>query len=195
MFNHHIPRYWNTIQTLVSAVAIDATHLDVSANEAGLSLFYDYSGLAAYLPPQVWDRAWATQADILNYNPTEAYNVAPGYSAGPNPTPTNLFGTGPYIFQFYNPTGGYDDMWRNPTYFMTQAATATLMANMFWQVGDQNRDGKVNVADTTAVSLKFGLLSSDPGYDPNCDFNSDGIIDMVDYSNAAYHLDWAKTLP
>jgi ABC-type transport system substrate-binding protein len=193
MYTRQVPRYWNTIQTLVSATAIDATHLDVIANKAGLSLFYDYSGLAAYLPKHIWDRPWASNQAVLDYDPTVAYNVAPGYTAGPHPTPTNLFGTGPYIFQFYNPTGGYDDMWRNPNYFMSQAAVATLMTNMFWEVGDQSKNGVVDVTDYTAVSLKFGLLKTDPGYDPNCNFNNDDIIDMVDFSNCAYHLDWAKT--
>jgi len=193
MYTRHIPRYWNTIQTLVNAVAVDATHLDVYSNQPGLSLFYDYSGLAAYLPPQIWNRAWASNQAVLDYDPREAYNVAPGYTAGPHPPPTNLFGTGPYVFQFYNPTGGYDDEWRNTYYFMTQAAVQTLMTRMFWEVGDQSKDGKIDVTDYTAVSFAFGYVSGEGGYDANSDFNTDLIVDMVDLSNAAYHLDWAKT--
>jgi ABC-type transport system substrate-binding protein len=193
MYTYRVPRYWNTIQTLVNAVAVDSTHLDVNANKAGLSLFYDYSGLGAYLPKHIWDRAWANTQAVLDYDPREAYNVAPGYTAGPHPTPTNVFGTGPYIFQFYNPTGRYDDEWRNTNYFMSQAAVATLMTNMFWEVGDQNKDGVVNAVDYSFVSLKFGLLKTDPGYDASANFNNDDIIDMIDLSNCAYHVDWAKT--
>jgi len=188
-----IPRYEQTTKSIVDVQVVDATHVDVYVNEAGLSLFYDISGLAAYLPKHIWDRTWTGLQQILDYDPREAYNVAPGYTAGTHPTPTNLFGTGAFVFRFYNPTSGYDDMWRNEYYFMSQAATATVMTNMFWEVGDQTKNGVVDVTDYTNVSLKFGLLNTDPGYDPTCNFNGDDIIDMVDFSNAAYHLDWAKT--
>jgi ABC-type transport system substrate-binding protein len=192
MRNWHIPRYDQTAKSIVDAVVVDATHLDVLVSEAGLSLFYDVSGLAAYLPEHIWNRPWTGLQQILDYDPKVAYNVAPGYTAGPHPTPTNLFGTGPFVFQFY--TGAYDDMWRNTYYFMSQAAIATLMTNMFWEVGDQSKNGVVDVTDYTNVSLKYGLTPGDVGYDPTCNFNSDDIIDMIDFSNAAYHLDWARTL-
>jgi ABC-type transport system substrate-binding protein len=196
MYTYRIPRYWNTIQVFngtAGAVKVDATHVDVFANKAGLSLFYDISGLAAYLPKHIWDRPWANTQAVLDYDPRIAYNVAPGYAAGPNPTPTNLFGTGPYIFQKYDPLGKYDDEWRNTNYFMSQAAVATLMLNMFWEVGDQSKDGTVNAIDYQAVSTKFGLLKTDVGYDATCNFNNDDIIDMIDLSNCAYHVDWART--
>jgi ABC-type transport system substrate-binding protein len=186
-----IPRYLLTMDTLINATATDATNLYVYASEAGLSGFYDFSGLAAYLPMQIWDRDWTSLAQILNYDPSEDYNVALGYTAGPNPTPTNLFGTGPFIFQFY--TGAYDDMWRNTNYFMSQAAIATLLSNMCWSIGDHERNGVVNVVDLTATTDSYGYKPGDPQWDARCDYNSDNIVEMKDLSNCAYHQDWRES--
>jgi len=191
-----IPIYWQTSSTLVDAVAVDATHLDIYVNEASLSLFYDFSGLAAYLPKHIWDRSWASLQAILDYDTREAYNVAPGYSAGPHPPPTNLFGTGPFTFQFYDPTNGYSDLWRNEYYFMSQASVQSLMTEMFWEVGDTDRDGVVEQDDDyDHCSMHFGYHSGEPGYDPDCDFNQDGTIDMIDVTNVYYHLQWRLEYP
>jgi len=194
--DNHVPRYAEMWSELVDVTVTDATHCKVITTEAGIDLFYDISGLAPMLPPQVWDRVWANDAEVLDYDPVEAYNVASGYTAGPNPTPTNLFGTGPWIFQFYDYVNWYDDMWRNENYFMSTAAIATLKAEMFWEVGDYSKDGVVNVVDLTFVSFAYGSIQGiDPGYDADADFNSDGIVDMRDIYTAAYHLLWQKEYP
>ena len=78
---------------------------------------------------------------------------------------------------------------------MTQTAIHTNMTQMFWEVGDYNKDGTVNIIDLTFVSFAYGSLVGDPDYDVNADFNSDGIVDMRDLSNCAFHLGWQKTYP
>jgi ABC-type transport system substrate-binding protein len=192
--DRHVPRYAETWQTLTNVVVTDATHFTIQCSKPGLGLFYDYNGLAIMLPKWIWDRPWASDAAVLDYNPNTAYSPAPGYAAGPTPTPKNLFGTGPWVFRFYDSTNGYDDMWKNDQYFMSQAAVATLMTQMFWEVGDYNQDGIVNVVDLTFVSFAYGYMIGDPGYDVNADFNSDGIVDMRDLRTSAFHLLWQKTL-
>ena len=193
--DHSVPRYAETWMTLDDVTVTDATHCKVIATEAGIGLFYDYSGLAPLLPPQVWDRTWTSDQEVLDYDPTEAYNVASGYTAGPNPPPTNLFGTGPWIFQFYDDVNWYDDMWRNENYFMSTAAIHDLMTEMFWEVGDAGKNGLINVLDLYAVSVAYGCMIGDPCYNANADFNTDGIVDIDDLSNTAYHLTWQKEYP
>jgi hypothetical protein len=107
--------------------------------------------------------------------------------------PTNLFGTGPWVFQFYDAITWYDDMWANQHYFMSTTDIANLMETMFWEVGDHGTDGVVNVLDLTFVSFSYGLIEGlDPGFDDMADFNDDGIVDMKDISNCAYHLLWQR---
>jgi len=194
----NVPRYAETWETLIDVSVTDATHLTVSADMAGIDLFYDYSGLALYLPPQIWDRTWATDQAVLDYDPI-AYvygdDMAPGYSKGPNDLPSNLFGTGPWIFQFYDSVNFYDDMWANRNYFMDQTDVDALMTQMFWEVGDHGKDGAITVLDLTFVSFSFGYMYPyDPEYDPDADFNSDDIVDMRDMRTSAFHLLWEKEL-
>ncbi len=48
--------------------------------------------------------------------------------------------------------------------------------------GDINRDGKLDILDTQAISTSWGLTSNDPGFNPDADLNHDGIINGRDIS-------------
>jgi len=189
---YEVPRYYTSWQNLTDVEVIDATHVVVHLNAAGLSLFYDVSGVGALLAPQIWDRNWASSQEVLDWIPTGAYSVAPGYTAGPNPTPTNVMGTGPFIFDFYDTTNLYDDMHRNPNYFMTQAAVANLMISMFWEVGDEDYGGLVNVSDLTQVSFAYGARTGGARWNADANFDLNGIIDIRDLRTTSYHLTWQK---
>lgn len=197
--NYQVPRYAATWEQLTDVQVTDATHLKIIMAEPGLSLFYDVTGLGLLAPQHIWDRFGdynvpANRLAVLSYDPSEGYNLAPGYTQIPGATPptTNLFGTGPFEFQFYDSTNNYDDMWKNEEYFMTQADVATLMEQMFWEVGDQSRDGLVDVVDLNAVSAAFGYSPPGPPYDPNADFDTNNIVDMRDMRQSAFHLTWQK---
>lgn len=199
--DYQVPRYAGTWQTLIDVSVTNATHLTIHADKAGLDLFYDYSHLAAMLPEHIWNRFGdptdpVNRQAVLDYDPAESYNVAPGYTAGPTPTPTNLLGTGPWIFQFYDEEELYADLWRNEDYFMTSVEVQNVLEEMFWQVGDYNKDGIINIIDITFVSFAYGCIDgSDPCYDVDADFNSDGIVDMRDLYNAEFHLLWQREHP
>ena len=199
MRDYSVPRYAATWMTLDDVEVTSTYECTIHATEEGIGLFYDYSGLIGYLPPQVWDRTWADNQAVLDYAPDDeavGYDPAPGYADGPTPTPTNLFGTGAFIFQFYDEVNMYDDMWKNENYFMSTAAIAALKADMFWEVGDYDKSGIVNVVDLTFVSFAYGCISGlDPCYNAAADFNSDDIVDMRDIYTAAYHLLWQKEYP
>lgn len=192
---HNVPRYYEAVDTLDDVVVTSPNTLTIHSNQEGIDLFYDYAALASMLPEHIWNRAWPSDAAVLNYNPTEPYNVAPRYTPGPTPPPTNLFGTGPWTFQFYDTTSKECDFHANDNYFVSQAEVQTLLTNMFWEVGDYNKDGIIDVTDLVAVSEAYGLTIDDPSYKPQLDFNSDGIIDARDMHIAAFHLQQKKEYP
>ena len=71
-----------------------------------------------------------------------------------------------------------------------------LLEAMFWEVGDRDRNGVVDIIDLTFVSFAYGCIEGlDPCFDTDADFNSDGIVDMRDLYNAAFHLLWQKEYP
>jgi outer membrane protein assembly factor BamB len=198
--DHDVPKYANPCEALVDVIVTDATHCTIVADEASINLFYEFAGLAAMLPPQIWDRTWPSNQAVLEYHPEQhAYgsDMAPGYAPGPWATnvSTNLFGTGPWIFQFYDEVSENCDLWANRNYFMTIDGVHDLKTEMFWEVGDYNRDGIINVVDLVFVSFAFGSFQGEPGYDPDADFNSDGIIDIRDITNCAFHLLWQREYP
>jgi peptide/nickel transport system substrate-binding protein len=182
-------------QNIIDVEVINDFTFTVHANATSEFLIYDWAVWAARLPPQVWDRPWSSLTEILEYNLSGSYDPAPGYDPGPTPPPTNLFGTGPFIFDFYDFIMEYGEMLANRAYFLTQDEVLALKIELFWEIGDYNRDGIINVIDLTGVSLHFGAMLGDPEYDPDADFNSDGIIDMRDVATLARHLLWQREYP
>jgi hypothetical protein len=70
-----------------------------------------------------------------------------------------------------------------------------VFSEPFWEAGDYNRDAIGNIIDLAFVSLIFGSKMGNPRYDPDEDFNSDGIIDMRDMRTAAFRLLVQKEYP
>jgi hypothetical protein len=46
--------------------------------------------------------------------------------------------------------------------------------------GDANGDGQVDASDLSDLSKTYGLDTSEPGWNPKCDFNGDGKTDVSD---------------
>jgi ABC-type transport system substrate-binding protein len=192
---HHVSRYYTAWICLEDVVVTSPTTFTIHCALEGIGLFYDYASTASMLPEHIWNRTWPSDQAVADYDPTEPYNVAPGYTPGPNPTPTNLFGTGLWTFQFYNSADKQCDLYANRNHFITQAEAQAVLSNMFWEAGDYNRDGVINVVDLTSVSFGFGARTGGSRYDPDADFNSDGIIDTRDMRTAAFRLSSQKEYP
>ncbi|MBI4332772.1 MAG: SBBP repeat-containing protein [Chloroflexi bacterium] len=57
--------------------------------------------------------------------------------------------------------------------------------------GDVNRDGRVDAADLNLLMASFNKRAGDAGFDPNADFNGDGIVDVFDL--ATIGLNFGRT--
>jgi ABC-type transport system substrate-binding protein len=199
--DYQVPRYAATWDALMDVVVTDAAHFTIIADEPSIDLFYDFSNLAPRLPEHIWNRFGdptdpANRQAALDYDPTEPYNVAPGYTQGLNPTPTNLFGTGPFIFQFYDDVDHYCDLWRNENYFKTASDVGSQMTEMFHEVGDVNEDGIIDVLDQQTISFAYGYFVGEPNYNPAADIvQAPFVVDIKDLATAGAHLGGQREYP
>lgn len=61
-----------------------------------------------------------------------------------------------------------------------------------WISGDANGDGKVNIIDSTIVSMsKWNSKRGERGYRDTADLNNDGRINIIDYM--LVNMNWGKT--
>jgi hypothetical protein len=184
-----VPRYTSAWEHIVDVQIITPGAggvVKVILDVTSVFLLYDLADTAALLPPPVWAPFnGAPLPVILGYDPTA--NTAKPTGAGPrfgqSDGPQNqLYGTGPYIFQFYDPVGQYADMYANRHYWKTGDEISAQIVEMFWECGDYDRNGIITEVDLFFVERAFGHYWPEPEYDPNADFNSDGIVDMHDMS-------------
>jgi len=108
---------------------------------------------------------WWGAVVVFIFPPPGPYTESHSYNLGRPPT-------GEYIFFFC--------AWGYPVTYINFTVS--------YIPGDVNKDGIVDVADLTIVSLAYGSLQGEPDYNPEADINKDGIVDMKDLSTVARHL-------
>jgi ABC-type transport system substrate-binding protein len=190
-----VPRYLGITMWIEDAEAINPSTARATLNTTSQFLVYDLAGSMALLPPQIWDRAWTSLQQIMQYDPTVSYDLAPGYTAGPTPPDTSLFGTGPFIFDHYSAGTLSGELWQNPNYFMKTNEIFNLKVEMFHRVGDVNRDGYIDVFDLASLGAAYGQRIGWPGYNPDADVNSDGICDGRDLALITWHWGEQREYP
>ena len=127
--------------------------------------------------------------------PNEVYAYDPSYYAHATaefPWLTELTGSGPYIFRSYNPTAMVTDIIAfdaartgsggdpNVHYWKSTDELHQHLVDMFWEVGDCDCSGKIDVDDLIIMDNSTGLWWWMPGFDPDADVNSDGVVDVRD---------------
>lgn len=187
--NNTIPMYKPAWQNIVDVEVIDDFTFTVHANVTSQFLIYGWAALAALLPPQIW-ADWNGQP--LEQILARDLSTEPGWNGV---TPTNLFGTGTFIFQFYDHALLYGELWANRNYFMTTTEIHNLKVEMFHRIGDVNRDGYIDVWDLSLIGRSYGCFSWMPCYNPDADLNQDGIIDARDLALLTYHFGDQREYP
>ncbi|MBI4332773.1 MAG: SBBP repeat-containing protein [Chloroflexi bacterium] len=122
-----------------------------------------------------WKRD-GTIALMVGSNGT-VYQYSP---AGPAPTPTPTPSPTPSPTPTATPTPG-----------PTPAVTPTPTPAAGYLPGDVTRDGRVDAADLNLLMASFNKRAGDAGFNPNADFNGDGIVDLFDL--AAVGLNFGRT--
>ena len=104
-------------------------------------------------------------------------------------------GIGPWVFAYSDPFNMVSEFQAFREFYFTADDIHSILIEMFWKVGDYNRDGVINVIDLTFASFAYGCILGDPCYDEDADFNSDLVVDMRDMYITAYHMLWQKEWP
>jgi peptide/nickel transport system substrate-binding protein len=187
--NNTIPKYKPAWQNITDVEVIGDFTFTVHANVTSQFLIYDWAALAALLPPKVW-ADWNGQP--LEQILARDLSTEPGWNGV---TPTNLFGTGPFVFQFYDHVLLYGDLWANRNYFLTTTEIHDLKVEMFHRVGDVNRDGYIDIFDLSLIGLSYGCFSWMPCYNPDADLNEDGVVDGRDLAILTWHFGDQREYP
>ena len=196
--NNQIPRYTSMWQHVVDVQVMDATTFVVVSDTTSQWLLYDFAGDAALLPPPVWAPLDGKPLnEILGYDPST--NMTKPTGAGPRfgtvDCPTQLYGTGPFIFDYYDPYAQYADMPANRYYFKSTAEIQSQLVEMFHAIGDVNRDGEVWGWDMATFRAAYGSVLGEPEYNPDADLNQDGIVDAGDGELTGYYWGYKRTYP
>jgi ABC-type transport system substrate-binding protein len=198
--NNEIPRYMGMWQWLVDVEVIDDYTVRAIMNTTSQFLLYDLAGTAALLPPPVWSWLDGKPLDtIMQYNPstntTKPTDAGPWFGAGTGFPGTQLYGTGAFVFEYYDPTLMVADLGQFVGYHKTTEEISDLKVEMFHEIGDVNRDGYIDVFDLSRLGVSYGKFSWMPGYDPDADLNQDGVVDARDLALITWHWGEQREYP
>lgn len=191
--NNQIPRYASAWEHIVDVQAINETAFTVYSDATSQWLLYAFAETATLLPPPVWSWLDGQSLDtILSYDPSTNRTKPLGAGAmfgerdpetgQPLGAVTQLYGAGPFIFDYYDPANLIAELHANRNYFKTTAEIQDQLVEMFHRSGDVNRDGRISATDMNAYGLAYGCEAGEPCYNTDADLNEDGIVDALDGS-------------
>jgi ABC-type transport system substrate-binding protein len=188
LWKNQIPAYIAVWKDIADIVKNDQFTFTVYANITSPFVVYDWDGGAYICPPKVW--SWLDGkplATILAYDPTaNTTSTGPWFGTANGGPPTQLFGTGAFLFEKWDKVGEYCDLsnWAasgsNKGYYKTSDAIATLKTNLFHAIGDVDSDGQVWTSDKYYFGLAFGSVTGGAHWDARADLTGDGRVDFED---------------
>lgn len=196
--NNQIPKHASLWSHIVDAQVINPHTVKVYLNATSQSSLRDLAYTAALLPPPVWKPLDGKPLDeILSYNPSTNTTkpLEAGSKFGTPECPTQLYGTGPFVFESYNSTEMVADLHANRDYFKTTDEIHLQKVEMFHRIGDVDRDGEIGILDLSRQALAYFTWPPNPLYDADADINSDGIVDIRDITSTGQHFGKEREYP
>ncbi len=81
--------------------------------------------------------------------------------------------------------GGYAESFYVTAFSGSIGAPTSEQWDLFWHMGDVNRDGFIDDEDVLLVEEAFGSIPGDPNWNPDADVHTDGAINMFDVATVA----------
>jgi len=196
--NNQIPKHASLWSHIVDAQVTDPYTVKVYLNVTSQSSLHDLANTAAFLPPPVWKSLDGKPLDeILDFNPST--NTTKPKGAGPRfgtpECPTQLYGTGPFVFESYNSTEMVANLHADPDHFRTKAGIHNSLVELFHRIGDVDREGEIGILDLSKQGLAYFTWPPNPLYDVDADVNSDGIVDIRDIALTGQHFGEKREYP
>jgi peptide/nickel transport system substrate-binding protein len=219
--DNQIPRYQSMWEHIIDVEAVTNYEVRVCLDVTSQFLIYDLACTAAMLPPPVW-KPWDGQPleNILAYDPST--DTTPPAHAGPwfgwrDPATgqplgavTCLYGTGPFIFDFYDTIGLYAEMHAWRCYWKMTDEIQDQLKEMRHHVGNVNYPGSyfesvyiekgigvddyITIVDMALMARAYGKFSFEPWgvgwglYNPDADINDDGVINTRDIAILTFFM-------
>lgn len=194
--DNEVPRYAGMWQLLDSASFVGNV---VTARMTTTSQFliYDLAGAAALLPPPVWGPLDGQPlTTIMEYDPMNEHTpTGPWFGMGQGFPDNHLYGTGAFVFEYYDKVTMVAELGQFPKYFLTTEETHVMKVEMFHAIGDVNRDGYIDVFDLARVGAAYGARIGQPRYDADADINSDGRVEAKDLAYVAFNWGEQREYP
>jgi hypothetical protein len=136
----------------------------------------------------VIDHPATAENEVYAYGPEEYAWPTPEF-----PWLTELVGSGEFVFYGYTPTAMVSDIVAfdatrtgapggdpNVHYWKSTDELHQNLADLFWEAGDCDRSGKIDIDDMIIMDASAGLRWWMPGFDPRADLNSDLFVGVRD---------------
>ena len=130
----------------------------IKVNATGIWRFYSYTGGLVY-PRKVWEPFYGDRAAAEAFKPWEvAYtDHVPPEQQGPNPPPTCLYGTGEWIFDYYDKVLGIIRVYKNTNWWGRLAAQPCRQVPAVHAPTEANFGAMPKVTKTVVGLYKFNL--------------------------------------
>jgi hypothetical protein len=180
----------------------------IKVNATGLWNFYAYTG-GLFAPKKIYNRYWGDKVAAEAFKPAETAYV--GYvlpnETGSRPTPMCLYGTGAWIFQYYDKVLTIGRVDKDTHYWLKNAALNSHIVPSLEAPTEANRKfngaGADNLEKVTKTVVGLDMFNLDTKTNLTCawTFKLDGVVNgsgskvvnALGYSHWWQALDWAHT--